>query len=94
MARSKFEETRAVARLPHLDIEILYRRPWEGEGEGEQVVVSLRTTPSFEVFERYLEAASPFRFWAGLMQAVWAPWLGALEAATRSLEALQPSRRE
>ena len=28
---SEYDETRATARLPNLDIEILRRRPWEGQ---------------------------------------------------------------
>jgi hypothetical protein len=86
MTRSEFEETRAVARLPHLDIEILHRRPWEGEGE--QLMVSLRATPSFEALGRMLEAGNPMLFWSGVMQAAWAPWLGAMEAATAGFQAL------
>ncbi len=90
MAKSEFEETRAVAQLPHLDIEILHRRPWEGEGE--QLVVSLRATPSFEALGRMLEAGSPMLLWSGMMQAAWAPWLAAMEAATAGFQALLCAR--
>ena len=46
MEMSEYDETRATARLPNLDIEILHRRPWEGNEE--QLVVTLRAVPSFE----------------------------------------------
>jgi len=34
MEMSEYDETRATARLPNLDIEIVHRRPWEGNEEG------------------------------------------------------------
>ena len=37
---SEYDETRATARLPNLDIEILHRRPWEGNEE--HLMVTLR----------------------------------------------------
>src|SRR5215208_2091397 len=43
---SEYDETRATARLPNLDIEILHRRPWEGNEE--RLMVTLRAVPSFE----------------------------------------------
>jgi len=33
MEMSEYDETRATARLPNLDIEIFHRRPWEGNEE-------------------------------------------------------------
>ena len=94
MKRQELKETRAVARLPHLEIEILHRRPWGGEGEGEQVMISLRAQPSFEAFGRYLETADPLRLWSGLMQAAWAPWFSAFAAASAALQTLAPARDE
>ena len=44
--RSEYDQTRATARLPNLDIEIVHRRRWEGDEE--QLVVMLRAVPSFE----------------------------------------------
>ena len=76
MARSDYDETRVVARLPSLDIEILHRRPWRG-GE-EQMVITVRAVPSFGAFARFWEAANPLVFWARLMQVAWSPWIGAL----------------
>ena len=43
MPVSDYDETRATARLPNLDIEILHRRPWEGNEE--HLVVTLRAVP-------------------------------------------------
>ena len=61
-------EIRAIARLPNLDIEIRHRPP--RDGEGEQIVISLKAMPSFEAFGLFLDAANPLVFWAGLMQMV------------------------
>jgi hypothetical protein len=79
MALSKYDETRATARLPSLDVEILHRRPWEGN-EG-QLVVTLRAVPSFEAFGRFLEASNPLLVWTRMMEAAWSPWVGGLTKA-------------
>jgi len=79
MERSEYDETRATARLPNLDIEILHRRPWQGNEE--QLVVMLRAVPSFEAFGRLLEASSPLLVWTRMMQAAWSPWVRGLTAA-------------
>jgi hypothetical protein len=76
MARSDYDETRAAARLPNLDIEILHRRSWEGDEE--QMVITVSAVPSFEAFVRFLEVTNPLLFWARAMQVVWSPWIGAL----------------
>ena len=73
MAESEYEETRATARLPHLDIEVLHRRPWEGNEE--QILISLRAVPSFEVFGRLMEASNPLLLWTRMMQTAWSSWL-------------------
>ena len=65
-------ETRATARLPGLDIEILHRR--SPDGDAEQISINLRATPSFEAFGGFLESANPFAFWARAMQLAWSPW--------------------
>ena len=74
------DETRAVARLPHLDVEIVHRRL----PDGEQLGISLRATPSAEAFARHLEAQAavwpwlalnPWLGWQRLLQAAWQPWL-------------------
>lgn len=69
------DATRATARLPGLDIEIVHRRAVEGDAE--QISVNLTAAPSLEAFGRALEAANPFGFWARVAQLAWQPWLGA-----------------
>jgi hypothetical protein len=79
MVESAYDETRARARLPNLDIEILHRRPWEGNEE--QLVVMLRAVPSFEAFGRLLEVSNPFLVWTRMMETAWSPWARALTTA-------------
>ena len=67
--------TRAIARLPRLEIEILHRRL--PDGDAEQILVSLQAMPSFETFGRFVEMANPFAFWAQASQAAWTAWLEA-----------------
>jgi hypothetical protein len=71
--------TRASARLPGLDIEIMHRRAVEGHAE--QISINLKAVPSFEAFGRALEAANPFAFWAQAAQLAWLPWLETLALA-------------
>jgi hypothetical protein len=80
--------TRATARLPGLDIEIMHRRAVEGHAE--QISINLRAVPSFEAFSRALEAANPFAFWAQAMQLAWQPWLEALALARELTPTLPP----
>ena len=89
MAGSNYDETWAVARLPHVDIEILHRRPWQGGNE--QMAITVRAVPSFEAFGRFLEAANPLVFWARMMRVAWSPWLGTLPVAAAALKS--PSQR-
>ena len=89
------DETRAIARLPHLDVEIRHRRL--PEEQAEQLAVSLKATPSFEAFADFLErqapwpwlALRPWLLWAQVAQALWQPWLAASQAA---LAAASPPR--
>jgi hypothetical protein len=72
------DETRAVARLPHLDVEIVHRRL--ADQEAEQLAISLRATPSFDVFQRHLErrrrsGPGSFLVWQRMLQQAWRPWL-------------------
>ena len=76
MVKSAYDETRARARLPNLDIEILHRRPWEGNEE--QLVVMLRAVPSFEAVGRWLEVSNPLLVWTRMMEAAWSPWVRGL----------------
>ena len=71
--------TRATARLPGLDIEIMHRRAVEGHTE--QISINLKAVPSFEAFGRALETANPFAFWAQAAQLAWLPWLETLALA-------------
>jgi len=72
------DTTRATARLPGLEIEIVHRR-LPGT-DSEQISINLQATPSFEAFGRFLETANPFAFWAQAAQMAWLPWLGAPRA--------------
>jgi hypothetical protein len=82
MEMSEYDETRATARLPNLDIEILHRRPWEGNEE--QLVVMLWAAPSFEAFGRLFEASNPFLGWTRMMEAAWSPWVRGISTALSS----------
>ena len=73
------EPTRATARLPGLDIEIVHRR--STSGDAEQISINLQAVPSFEAFGRFVESVNPFAFWTQVMQVAWLPWLAAAQAA-------------
>jgi hypothetical protein len=75
---SDVDATRATARLPGLDIEIVHRRL--PEDDAEQISINLTATPSFEAFGAFLEAANPFALWAEAMRLAWFPWLEATRA--------------
>ena len=79
MQHSDDDDTRATARLPGLEIEIVHRRPRD---DVEALSINLQATPSFEAFGRFLETANPFAFWAQAMQMAWLPWLEATRALT------------
>ena len=72
--------TRATARLPGLDIEIIHRR--SVNDEAEQLSINLQAMPSFEAFGRYLETSKLFAFWAQAVQMAWLPWLNAARFVT------------
>jgi hypothetical protein len=73
------DTTRATARLPGLEIEIVHRR--SPGANAEQISINLQAVPSFEGFCRFLEAANPFGFWVQAAQMGWLPWFGAAGAA-------------
>jgi len=75
---SPHDTTRATAKLPGLEIEIVHRRPRDTEAEA--LSITLHAVPSFEAFGRYFEAANPLVFWAQAMQMAWLPWFGASRA--------------
>ena len=82
--------TRATARLPGLDIEIVHRRSLNEEAE--QLTINLRAMPSFEAFSRLLETANPFALWTQTAQIAWYPWLNAARSLMlpRSVAATSP----
>ena len=77
------DETKAVARLPNLDIEIHHRRA--PDEAAEYLSISLRATPSFRAMTDHLDAHTiqlfnPLAFWLTAFQAArefWAPFLPA-----------------
>ena len=92
------DTTRATARLPGLDIEIVHRRA----PHAEQISVHLQAMPSFEAFGHFLEN-NPFAFWAEAAQLMWlpllslyAPWLGGSRAlaAPRRVDEAPPTSPE
>lgn len=83
------DTTRATARLPGLEIEIVHRRPRDGV---EALSINLHTTPSFEALGRFFEIANPLVFWAHALQMAWQPWIGATRAFTAPWNAVVLSR--
>lgn len=79
MTQADYDETKAVAHLPNVDIEIFHRRPWEGNEE--LLTIKLRAVPSFDAFFRAVEAANPMLFWMRAMETAWSPWLRAIRPA-------------
>jgi len=75
--RGDLDETRASARLPHLDIDIVHRR--SRGGAAEQLSVTLQATPSFDAFAQFLQTVDPIQFWARVAQMMWLPWLAPLQ---------------
>ena len=70
--------TRATARLPGLEVEVVHRR--SPSADAEWISINLQAVPSFEAFGRFLQTANPFTFWAQAAQMAWLPWLGAASA--------------
>jgi hypothetical protein len=70
---SGIEATKASARLPGLDIDIIHQQ--SPSGDWEQVSINLRATPSFEAVGRSFEAADPFTLWMQAARLMWMPWL-------------------
>jgi hypothetical protein len=66
------DETRAVARLPGLDIAIEHRV----EADAELLTVSLRATPGFDAVAQWLDPQRALALWMGLNPWL-APWLAA-----------------
>ena len=85
---SEIDATRASARLPGLDIDIIHRQ--SPNGDWEQMSINLRATPSFEALGSLFEAANPFTFWVQAARFMWTPWL--LMAQTMMLAGREHSR--
>ena len=83
---SEIDATRASARLPGLDIDIIHRQ--SPNGDWEQMSIDLRATPSFDALGSLFEAANPFTFWVHATRFMWMPWL--LTAQTMMQPAGQP----
>ena len=67
------EPTRATARLPGIELEIVHRR--SPEGDREQISIHIQAVPSFAAFDQYLRMMNPFALWAEVARLAWAPWL-------------------
>jgi len=70
---NEIEATKASARLPGLDIEIVHRQ--SPNSEWEQVSINVRATPSFEMVGRSFEVADPFTLWMQAVSLMWMPWM-------------------
>jgi hypothetical protein len=74
------DETRAAARLPHVDIEI--RRKQAPDGDAEYLAVSVRASPEFAAVAAFFD---PFRLAdSARLLAAWTafyPWLAWLRLA-------------
>jgi len=77
--QSEVGATRATARLPGLNIEVVHRQ--SPDGDSEQISINLQAVPSFEAFGRFLEQANPFAFWVAASRLAWLPWLEAARIA-------------
>jgi hypothetical protein len=83
---SGIDTTRASARLPGLDIDIIHRQ--SPNGDWEQMSINIRAAPSFEAVGRLFEAADPFTLWVQAARLMWMPRL--LTAQTTMLPEGRP----
>ena len=80
------EETRIDAQLPQLNVEVV-RRDYPDDG-AEVMTIKMTATPSFKAVGGMVTQgmagpvtsllSAPILFWAGMVQAAWAPMLGAM----------------
>lgn len=88
--------TRAIARLPGLDIAIEHRRL----DDAERISIHLQAAPSFAAFSDALGIANPFAFWARSAQfaflpwLAWSPWLTASRALLSDANEAPPTAPE
>jgi hypothetical protein len=80
--------TKATARLPGLNIEIVHRQ--SPSGDAEQISIHLQAMPSFEAFGRFLEDANPFAFWVQASRLAWLSWLEAARISLLPFSATPP----
>jgi hypothetical protein len=80
MPATPLEDTRITAKLPGLDVEIRHRELVAGDGE--ELTVRMRATPSFEAVGASLlpamsglAALHPMVVWTNMMHQAWQPWL-------------------
>jgi hypothetical protein len=93
MPQGFIDETKATARLPNLDIEIVHGR--SPDGNAEHISISLQAVPTFAAFGSFLKTANPFLFWMRFAQTAWTPWLGAFAARLPSkISSRQPATSE
>lgn len=79
------DETRIIAALPNLDIQLLHR----DEPGAEVIAIQLRAFPSFESVGGSLGPMlpmaalwlAPMQLWGAMIQQAWAPWLAAMGVA-------------
>src|SRR5262249_37802688 len=74
MPQNPVDQTRAIARLPALNIEIAHGRG--PAGGSEWINIRLAAAPSFAAFGRWLEFANPLAYWTEAVRLAWLPWLG------------------
>lgn len=75
------DELRAVAELPHLNVEITRRRA--AADDADELLISVRAAPSFSAVGDYLRgpamwpmlAMTPVLFWQQAMAQALMPWL-------------------
>jgi hypothetical protein len=89
MPLPEIDETRATARLPHVDIDIVHRQ----SDDAELLTITLQAVPSFRAFEQFLEAANPFQFWMRVTAMAWQPWLAVLPRSDTPRQ-LTPHKRD
>jgi hypothetical protein len=70
---NEIDSTKASARLPGLDIDVIHRQ--SPGGDWEQISINIRAMPSFEAVGRSFEAADPLALWLKAAQLMWMPWL-------------------